>query len=102
MKNRKVFDEVKIRWDDWSKAAFPSGASDMEINGTHLIEIDTFSARCIRVFVGNQGKLDQERIDILRNCTRDLDEVVDQLSGNIKDYFIQLSELSHRVLESVG
>ncbi len=91
-----------MRWDGWAKISFPAGASDIEIDGVNLISIDTFSAGCINTFVGNQGKLDRERIDILRNCTSELDLILGQLTGEIKGYFTELSELSHKVLKSVN
>lgn len=96
-----MVDEIQKRWDLWSKEPVPKGASDIEISGVDLLSIDTFSAGCISTFVRNRGELDQERVDILRNCVRDLDIVLGQLTGDTKVYFTALSELSHKVLESI-
>jgi len=91
-----------MRWNVWTKISFPAGASDIEIDGVDLISIDTFAAGCISTFVGNQGKLDQEIIDILRTCTSELDLILGRLTGDIKDYFTELSALSHKILKSAN
>ena len=87
-----------MRWNEWTKIPFPDGASQLDINGVDLIEIDTFSSGCISAYVDNRGKLDRDRIEILRNCTGDLDSILGELTGEIGDYFSELSNISHQVL----
>jgi hypothetical protein len=89
-----------MQWDAWTEGPFPSDALDIEIDGIDLTSLDTVSAGCISAFVGNRGELDQERIEILRNCTSDLEIALGMLAGDIKVYFTELSERSHKVLGS--
>lgn len=92
---------VKARWNDWLERRFPANTFDIAARGFELVEIDTFSAGCISVFVDSGGKLDRKRIDVLRNCVRDLDHLLPDLSTEAKDYFAELSTISHLVLKSV-
>ncbi len=100
-RSSSTFDDIKLRWDDWRTLSFPSGISEVEINGIELASIDTFLAGCISVYMENQGKLDQERIRILRNCTNELDGFLGHLGEDTKRYFQELSEISHQILDSV-
>jgi len=101
MKDEQIFSEIKRRWEAWSNLPFPSDVYEPESLGFDLTSLDTFSAGCISVFVGNRGKLDRERIVVLSNCAGDLDKMCNRLSGNIKEYFTELSNLSHMVLEFI-
>ena len=93
-----MFEEIRSQWDRWSKIPFPAGASDMEANGHDLVSIDTFSAGCIDTFVANRGKLDRERIDVLRSCVADLKSRVGELTGDVRTYFADLLNISLMVL----
>ena len=99
MSEKATFGQIEAQWKQWEDRAFPSAASSVEIDGVDLVSVDTFAAGCISVFVGNRGKLDQERVDILRKCTHDLDAVLAELQGESERYFNELSRLSHAVLE---
>lgn len=95
-----TFDDIATRWNNWSRLPFPAGVHEIEWDATDLINIDTFSAGCISTYVGNRGKLDQKRIDVLRGCTVDLDVVLPDLTGDIRDYFSELLVLSQEVLKA--
>ena len=94
-----VLGEIARRWEAFRVKPFPDITP--EIEKSDLVLIDTYSAGCISVFVANQGKLDRERIDILRSCAADLDPVTNRLTGDAEEYFTELSQLSHLILQFV-
>ncbi len=92
------FNEIRIRWEGWMNRPFPDGASDIESGEIDLMSIDTFAAGCIDTFVTSRGRLDEERIKILRGCAKALEAVLHELSGEINIYFAELGDISHLIL----
>lgn len=94
-----ILDEISRRWEAWCRRPFPEGPH--ETADSELVSIDTYLAGCISVFVSNHGKLDRKRIYVLRSCAAELDPVIDRLTGDTKEYFTELSQLSHLVLQFI-
>lgn len=100
MHDRRTFNEIEEQWNRWTKIPFPTSASDMEPNGNDLVSLDTFSAGCIDTFVRNRGKLDRDRINVLRSCVDELESSFGELTGDVKTYFAELLDISRKVLTS--
>lgn len=94
--------EIESKWELWKERPFPDGVAGSTYFGIDLVEVDTFSAGCISTFVGNRGRLDHDRIKILRNCSTDLDKALGKLTGEAAEYFQELSEIQHKILDVVS
>ena len=92
------FEEIKQKWNEFYEAPFPKEAYGLD--ELDLVSLDSFSAGCISVYVGNGGKLDGERRDCLRRCVNDLEQALHKLDGETHVYFDSLLSLSNTVLDA--
>lgn len=93
-----IFEEIELKWIEFYETPFPREA--YELDGLDWVSIDSFSAGCISVYVGNRGKLDGERRDCLRKCVSDLEQALPKLNGETRVYFDKLLSLSNIVLNA--
>ena len=93
--------DIEKSWNEFRAKPFPEGYAGIEVEGIELASLDTFAAGCIDTFIHNNGHLDQQRISILKDCSKDLDIVVKHLEGEAKNYFGHLQSLSQQVLRAV-
>ena len=98
--------EIERLWADILSQPFPDGytcervSADLNVD---LAELDTFAAGCIVAFISSQGRLDAERISVLRRCVEELKilkGLTDENDPKQKGYVIQLLVISEKVLES--
>jgi hypothetical protein len=94
--------EIEKSWHHFLKKPFPEGIAGKEIEGIELAGLDSYSAGCIDTFIDNNGRLDQKRISVLQNCSKELDTVILHLDGEAKDYFEHLGNLAKQVLNAVS
>ena len=90
--------ELESGWLRFERRPFPSGWAGQEVAGVALAELDAVAAGCISIFIGNRGRLDPQRLAILQSCASDLEAVVPRLTGEAQEYFAQLHDLGHQVL----
>jgi hypothetical protein len=91
-------------WAEFMAQPFPRGyigkgeLAELDID---LAELDTFAAGCIDTFIANRGKLDTERIVVLKRCIeklKTLSELFDENNPKQKAYANQLLVLSEKVI----
>lgn len=87
-------DELVAQWNRFKELPFPEGLAGEEIEGEDLVSLDTFSAGCISTFLGNKGKLDYERRNILKSCITGLQNVIPNLPNEEQGYFKELLSMS--------
>ena len=95
--------EIKRLWIEFAARPFPpelSGAE--EIDGIDLVSLDTFAAGCIATFLERKECLDAQRTLVLEQCLRELAIIERKVTGDTKDYFVELRILSEKVLRSLG
>lgn len=63
-----------------------------------MVSLDTYTAGCIHSFLVKQGSLEEVRIDTLTVCFSGLTAVLPYLTGDAKDYFSRLHEMSRIIL----
>ena len=89
---------VENSWVAFRKRTFPRDLAGADINGIDPISLDSAAAGCISTFVDSRGRLDREKINVLRVCSADLDIVVNNTSGETRDDFEHLRTLVGEVL----
>jgi len=66
-----------------------------------IISVDSHAAGCISTFIGSSGRLDPERLFILKGCRDDLARVLPVLDGESKAYVERLHRLTVLVLAAL-
>jgi hypothetical protein len=92
--------EILELWQQHSSAAFPK-AYGSKINRIDLPLLDAEIAGCIHMYMNNGGKLDAQRIKILRERLIDLNTIVLLLDSEELIYFDRLRKLANLVLHEV-
>jgi len=90
--DRVNFDEV---WQLHQAADWPGNLGRDE---GQLMTLDTVIAGCLTYFFEEQ-ELDAQRVEILRDCLAELDEVAQGLSETATEYFHRLQFLGTTLLQ---
>lgn len=90
--------EFYDKWKTFLNRRFPSGCGGELVHGISLDELDIQVAGCIHTFVRSRGQLDPQRLDTLRISETELGIAVYHLTGEAKDYFRELHELTKETL----
>ncbi len=89
---RTKFDEV---WKVHQAADWPEGLGSDE---GQLMTLDTVIGGCVTYYV-EEKELDEQRVNILRDCLADLDNVLSDLSESTRDYFRRIQFLGTTLLQ---
>ena len=90
--DRGKFDEV---WQEHQAADWPGGLGSDE---GQLMTLDAVIGGCVTYFF-EEHHLDEQRVEILRDCLAELDEVVDDVSEIPSEYFRRLQFLGTTLLQ---
>jgi len=60
--------------------------------------LDTVISGCVVFFLDSLDGLDQQRIEILKDCLADLDDVTTELDAESQPYFLRLHRLGELLL----
>ena len=88
-------------WKSWRERPFPSQVPASSDLGFELRSLDTVAAGCLDTYF-SRGRLDDERIQALERCVRDLDSLLPQVPAHSSEYFAALADLCRRVLGAVS
>ncbi len=89
---RIKFDEA---WQVHQQADWPDGLGGDE---GQLMTLDTVISGCVTYFFDEQD-LDDQRVDILRDCLAELEGLVDDVSDAPSEYFRRLQFLGTTLLQ---
>lgn len=89
---RETFDEM---WQVHQDADWPGELGSDE---GQLMTLDTVISGCLNYFC-EEHNLDEQRIEILRECLADLEGVVDSVSESPSEYFCRLQFLGTTLLQ---
>jgi hypothetical protein len=90
--DRAKFDEV---WQGHQAADWPG---DLGSEEGQLMTLDTVIGGCVTYFF-EEHHLDERRVEILRDCLAELDEVVENVSETANAYFRHLQFLGITLLQ---
>ncbi len=90
--DQEQFHEV---WQVHQNAEWPS---DLGSNEGQLMTLDTVIGGCLTYFFAEK-ELDEQRVEILRDCLAELNGVVEDMSETPSDYFRRLQSLGATLLQ---
>ena len=60
--------------------------------------LDTVISGCVVYYLESSDGLDDQRLAIVKDCLRDLDDVTTELEADCQSYFLRLRELGEMLL----
>jgi predicted Fe-S protein YdhL (DUF1289 family) len=94
-------EEIEEMWQKFAAMRFPRGCGGREVAGICLATTDTFAAGCVHTFVDWDGRLDEQRMEILQRCVGKLETVVPLLNYPERAYFDFLLHMARKTLQHV-
>ncbi len=89
-------------WTEHAKTVFPESYAGKDVNGVCLTSLDTYAAGCISTYIQqNRKSIDFERYQVLQKCKANLEEVLPDLTGEARMYFIRLHEMCSIIIAEV-
>lgn len=93
--------QIEKLWAKLKAAKFPRDAAGVEIDGIDLVEVDTFTAGCISSFLHDSGRLDPEKIRILKECVSEIALIHPKMKAETAKYFYRLHEIAQLILNEL-
>ncbi len=87
-------------WREHLKAA-RSWVRGSEVDGVDLDLLDANTCQCVLTYI-DSGSLGAWKTATLVRCVQDLDNVIDQLEGEVSTYFERLRDMARVVLGSAS
>ena len=89
------YDLLSTLWEDHQSADWPVAGDSHE---GELMTLDTVVAGCVTYYV-EERELDIQRVGILEDCLRDLENLMPDLESDAQVYFERLQQLGTLLLK---
>lgn len=86
---------ITSAWVEHCSEGWPTFASP---NQGQLMTLDTVISGCVVFFLDSPEGLDRQRVEILKDCLTDLEEVTSELETDCQPYFVRLHRLGELLL----
>lgn len=86
---------IASAWETHCKEDWPLFTSP---NQGQLMTLDTVISGCVVFFLDSPEGLDPQRVDILKDCLADLEDVTTELETDCQPYFLRLHHLGELLL----
>ncbi|MBX9660132.1 MAG: hypothetical protein K2X00_16340 [Nitrospiraceae bacterium] len=86
---------ITSAWETHCSEGWPTFASP---NEGQLMTLDTVISGCVVFFLDSPEGLDHQRVEILKDCLADLEEVTSELESDCQPYFVRLHRLGELLL----
>lgn len=86
---------ITSAWETHCSEGWPTFASP---NQGQLMTLDTVISGCVVFFLDSPEGLDHQRVEILKDCLADLEEVTSELESHCQPYFVRLHRLGELLL----
>lgn len=93
-------DDIVKLYNEHLTTSFPDRRGD-EVMGVDLVLIDSDTAGLISKYIGARGQLSGDDYKILRHCYTDLKTVINELSGEERQYFARLRNVAGLIIENI-
>lgn len=90
-------EDLQALWELHREAEWPAASTPHE---GELMTLDTVISGCAVYFFDSARRLDPPRVDMLRTCLNELNDLLPDLTGESIDYFHRLRMLAESLLES--
>lgn len=86
---------IETAWEQHSSNGWPQFSSPHE---GQLMTLDTVISGCVVYYLECSDGLDNQRLDIVKDCLRELDDLTAELEIDCVPYFRRLRELGELLL----
>lgn len=86
---------IATAWERHCSEGWPTFSSP---NQGQLMTLDTVISGCVVFFLDSPEGLDQQRVEILKDCLADLAGVTMELEADCQPYFLRLHRLGELLL----
>jgi hypothetical protein len=93
-------DDIVKLYNEHLTTFFPDRRGD-EVMGVDLVLIDSDTAGLISKYIGARGQLSGDDYKILKHCYSDLKTVINELSGEDRQYFARLQNVAGLIIEKI-
>lgn len=93
-------DDIIKLYNEHLTTSFPDRRGD-EVMGVDLVLIDSDTAGLISKYIGARGQLSGDDYKILKHCYSDLKTVINELSGEERQYFSRLRNIAGLIIENI-
>lgn len=87
---------IETAWEQHRSNGWPRFSSQHE---GQLMTLDTVISGCVVYYLDSPEGLDTQRVAIVRDCLRDLDDLTAELETDCQSYFLRLRELGEMLLQ---
>jgi hypothetical protein len=87
---------IETAWEQHCSTGWPRFSSPHE---GQLMTLDTVISGCVVYYLDSSDGLDDQRITIVKDCLRDLDDLTAELEADCLPYFRCLRELGEMLLK---
>ena len=91
--------ELQAIWELHREAGWPAASTPHE---GELMTLDTVISGCAVYFFDSDHTLDAPRVEMLRTCLSELDDLLPDLTGESIDYFSRLGTLAQGLLQATS
>ncbi|NJN70040.1 MAG: hypothetical protein HC801_07065 [Nitrospira sp.] len=86
---------IATAWEQHCANGWPRFSSPHE---GQLMTLDTVISGCVVYYLESSDGLDNQRLTIVKDCLRDLDDLTTELETDCQPYFLRLRELGEMLL----
>ena len=86
---------IETAWDQHRGNDWPQFTSSHQ---GHLMTLDTVISGCVVYYLDTPEGLDQQRVTIVEDCLKDLDDLTGELDADSQAYFLRLRRLGEMLL----
>jgi hypothetical protein len=86
---------IETAWEQHCSNGWPQFSSPHQ---GQLMTLDTVISGCVVYYLDSSDGLDDQRIAIVKDCLRDLDDLTAELEADCLPYFRRLHELGEMLL----
>lgn len=86
---------IASAWETHCSEGWPTFSSP---NQGQLMTLDTVISGCVVFFLDSPEGLDSQRVEILKDCLADLEDVTTELEADCQPYFLRLHRLGELLL----
>ncbi|MET7393853.1 hypothetical protein ABZS66_10205 [Dactylosporangium sp. NPDC005572] len=87
-------------YEEHRQAAFPRRLVVADANGVEMVSLCSNVSGCVSTWLGNGGRIDDWRWDVLADCEQKLNRAIPALDGYEASYYQRLLDMAVLILEN--
>lgn len=96
-----MVEDIKVLWEKHESTPIPAGFRAIVVNGITVTQLHCDIAANILTYINTGGRLGAHRIDSLVKTRKSLDDSLDKIPTESKNYLQNLKKISDLVLKDL-